>query len=161
MVTQDHLDSQNKIQVNTLKSHNWDSKVINHTKIVIFNILPSVIKHLKAQKKDILTMEGNRELTFPMHFSKCGANLPAMIDRPQFMQSKISLATAGCVWPKMSTTYLLFASPLLFESATLTRAWAESLSSSSSSSKFRSSPSLAMRWHSEAMSRITESNRSE
>lgn len=95
-----------------------------------------------------------------MHFSKWGANLPATMERPQFMHSKISLATAGWVCPKISTTYLLLVSPLLLESATLARACADNLNSSSSSSKFRSSPNLATRWHSDATSTIIESNKS-
>lgn len=95
-----------------------------------------------------------------MHFSKWGANLPATMERPQFMHSKISLATGGWVCPKISTTYLLLVSPLLLESATLARACADNLNSSSSSSKFRSSPNLATRWHSDATSTIIESNKS-
>ena len=99
-------------------------------------------------------------ITFPMHFSKWGANLPATIDRPQFMHSNTSLATEGWDCPNMSTTYLLLASPLLLGSATLTRACADNLSSSSSSSKLRSRPNLAIRWHSDATSTIMESRRS-
>lgn len=120
-------------------------------------------KRLTKKKRNVsekhILITGQR-VTLPMHFSKWGANLPAIIDRPQFMQSNISLATDGWVCPKISTTYLPFASLLLLESATLTRACAESLNSSSSSSKLRSRPNLAIRWHSDAISTITESRRS-
>ena len=102
----------------------------------------------------------SQRLTFPMHFSRWGANLPATIGLPQFMQSKTSFATHGWVCPKMSTTYLPLVSPLLLGSATVTRACADNLNSSSSSSKLRSRPSLATRWHSEATSTIMESRRS-
>lgn len=95
-----------------------------------------------------------------MHFSKWGANLPAMIDRPQFMHWNISFATGGWVCPNMSTTYLPFASLLLLGSATLTLACADSFNSSSSSSKLESSPSLATLWHSDATSTMMESRRS-
>lgn len=117
----------------------------------VHDILWNGLRTIKSRKQRI---------TFPMHFSKWGANLPAMIDRPQFMHSNISLATGGWVCPNMSTTYLLLASPLLLGSATLTRACADSLNSSSSSSKLRSRPNLAIRWHSDATSTIMESSRS-
>lgn len=99
-------------------------------------------------------------LPFPMHFSEWGANMPAAIDLPQFMQSNISLATEGWLYPNMSTTYLLFVSPLLLGSAKLTHACADKLTSSSSSSDLGSRPNFAIRWDSDATSTIIESRRS-
>eukprot|EP00191_Tetraselmis_sp_GSL018_P015449 CAMPEP_0177578210 /NCGR_PEP_ID=MMETSP0419_2-20121207/221_1 /TAXON_ID=582737 /ORGANISM="Tetraselmis sp., Strain GSL018" /LENGTH=187 /DNA_ID=CAMNT_0019066627 /DNA_START=1033 /DNA_END=1596 /DNA_ORIENTATION=- len=43
----------------------------------------------------------------PRHFSKCGANRPATIARPQLVQSTRSEATTGCCWPKTSSETLL------------------------------------------------------
>lgn len=103
---------------------------------------------------------GKKNFTFPMHFSKWGANLPAIMDCRQFMHSNISFAIEGCVCPKISTMYFPLTSPLLLASATIARASAESLISSSWTSKLRSRPNLAVRWHSDATSMIIESRRS-
>ena len=123
--------------------------LLGKTKLVIIIKNYNTATHINSQR-----------FTFPMHFSKWGANLPATIGLPQFMQSNTSFATLGCVCPNMSTTYLPLVSPLLLGSATVTRACADSLNSSSSSSKLRSRPNLAIRWHSEATSTIMESRSS-
>lgn len=146
----------------------WDhrNEQIVHSKKMVHGIKIYKRKLFWSKLCWVESVDNNQEdaykriVTFPMHFSKCGANLPATTDRPQFMQSNTSLATEGCVCPNMSTTYLLFVSALLLGSATLARACADNLNSSSSSSKLRSMPSLAIRWHSEATSAIMESRRS-
>lgn len=103
---------------------------------------------------------GGKSITLPMHFSKWGANRPAIIDLPQFMHSRISFATGGWVCPNISTIYLPLVSPLWLGSDALARASADNLNSSSSSSKLRSSPNLAIRCASDATSTIIESRRS-